>query len=325
MKKIAVIGLGSIGRRHLKNLKILYPEAEVIAVSSSGRMVSGPPDGADKFTSELGDEILKELDFAIVASPAPFHWRHASLMLQNQIPVLIEKPLCSTNADLEKFSRIADNAPATAVGYCLRFLSSASIVKEMIDKRQIGNIYNVDVHVGQYLPDWRKDVDYRESVSAQPSLGGGVLLEMSHELDYLAWLMGPLSLKYAMLRNSGELNLEVEEIADIQLQTTCGTICCVHLDFLQRQPRRFCTLTGARGRIDWSLINNSVSLTQDGKTKVVFSEPTWERNNMYLNMVTEFEMRISGTSGHCATLNEAAQTVALINAIKSQAQRGISQ
>ena len=126
----------------------------------------------------------------------------------------------------------------TAVGYCLRYMPSAIKMKELLDQKKIGNIYNAFVDIGQYLPDWRPSIKYRDSVSSKLILGGGALLELSHEIDYLQWLFGSLEVHYAQLRSSSELNLEVEELVDLVLISEIGTVCNVHLDFLQKKASR---------------------------------------------------------------------------------------
>ena len=141
---------------------------------------------------------------------------------------------------------------------------------------------NVSVCAGQFLPDWRSLKNFKNSVSAKKNLGGGVLLELSHEIDYIQWLLGPVKVHYAKLRSSSELNLEVEEIADAVLVSNTGTICNMHLDFLQKKVTRTCSFIGEKGKLDWDLLTNTITLYTKYETVCLFDKPNWDSNDMYI-------------------------------------------
>lgn len=326
MKKVAVIGLGSIAQRHRKNLKQLFPSVHIIAMSASGQIKSQNIEYADFVVTSIEELIQENLDMSIVASPASLHAQHAVALLKEGIPTLIEKPVSVNLADAKIISDTANTYKTpVAVGYCLRYLSSSIKIKKLLDGDVIGVVYNASVNIGQYLPDWRPNIDYRQSVSSQKFLGGGALLELSHELDYIQWLMGKMTLQYAQLRSSLELNLEVEELADLVLNSELGTVCNIHLDFLQKQAQRRCSFIGSKGRLDWNLISNTISLHTSRSSEIIYSEPDWDKNQMYLAMVEDFVAQINGEDHHCIDLEQAGATVALIEEIKNQANWGIKQ
>jgi hypothetical protein len=322
MKKIiGIIGLGNISERHRKNLKLLYPDCELIVMSSSGKIKDLPIENCDLEVKNIECLIEKKPHFVLIASPASHHFLHASELLLSNIPVLIEKPITSSYKDAKKLKRIIEtrNVPA-AVGYCLRYLPSADVVKNLLESGAIGNIYNVCAMVGQFLPEWRPAINYKDSVSARKDLGGGVLLELSHELDYIRWFLGPLKLEYAQLRNSEELNLEVEEIADIVLTNKKGTLCNIHLDFLQKQAQRFCSFTGSKGRLDWNLLENNVVLYTKNETKIVYSDTDWDKNQMYIKLVEDFyAVCFSKKNYDSHKIDDAVETLGLIDEIKAKA------
>lgn len=318
MERVAVIGLGNISIRHRKNLKHLYPSASVYAMSASGQITTVDVSDCDVFVSSVEELIQHCIEFAIVASPATLHAVHAIPLLKAGIPVLIEKPLAASLADCEAI-RLASheyNTPV-AIGYCLRYLPSAIIMKNMLTEQKIGRFYNMQAETGQYLPDWRPSKDFRQSVSVCAKLGGGVLLELSHEFDYIKWLLGSLKIEYAILRSSEELGLLVEDIADVVLSCTAGAIATVHLDFLQRKAHRKCRLIGSEGSLEWDLIQNSVSLNSAKGIEVIYCDPTWDKNQMYLSMITDFVNLIQGAENKSISIDDATQTVALIEQIKA--------
>lgn len=322
-----VVGLGNITRRHRRNLRLLFPMCTIIAVSASGRMpVDGSITDADIVTNNLDEAIRRAPDFAIVASPAVSHAEHTIKLINSGIPVLVEKPVVADSQQAEALIKACSDTNArVAVAYCLRYLSSARAVKRILEDEEIGIVFNAQVSIGQYLPDWRPGTDYRNSVSARKELGGGVLLELSHEFDYLHWLLGPQSVRFACLRRSSELALEVEEFADVVLENRQGAISTVHLDFLQRSAMRRCTLIGSSARLEWDLIGNSVQLFDCSGKTVVLDEPTWDKNNMYLDMIRDFIEMIEGRTNNCVGLDDALRTVLLVEKIRANALWGRSQ
>lgn len=323
---VAVIGLGNIALRHRRNLKQIFPDAEVIAMSSSGRAITDAIEFADDSVSDLATLILKKPYFVIVASPSSHHQQHAAALIEAGIPVLIEKPVTSNVSDARKLILLEQtNDTPIAVAYCLRYLPSAQQVKKVLESGQLGVIYNVHAEVGQYLPDWRPNKDLMASVSANPELGGGVLLELSHELDYLHWLLGDFSLEYACLRNSRELNLAVEEIADITLRNQQGTVCQIHLDFLQKMPYRQCHVIGSKARLIWDVINNTVTVFSAQGQEVIYAEPKWDKNLMYISMIEDFINLLNQQKNQCIDLQQALKTVELIDQIKQRAITGKQQ
>lgn len=317
MRTLAVIGLGNIAKRHRNNLKSLFPKSKLIAMSASGREPEEQINDCDMFVSSVEELVLANAELVIVASPAPFHAQHTLPLIRAGIPTLIEKPLSVTSSDALLLCEAAQRySTPVAVGYCLRYLPSAKSVKKALCEEVVGKLYNAHIEIGQYLPDWRPNSDYRESVSAKENLGGGALLELSHELDYVQWLLGPLSIEHAVLRCSDELGLEVEDCVDLVLRNDEGVVINVHMDMLQQKAHRKCRFVGSDGALEWDLINNSVILIKKDAMTILYSEVDWDKNQMYLNMINDFINCIEGKAHSCIELSEAHRTVELIQNIK---------
>jgi predicted dehydrogenase len=316
MQTFAVVGMGSIAKRHLSNLRKLHPDDKIYVVSATGTNTKLPDNATSIITIE--ELIDCKPEYVIVASPATQHIDIAERLLAQNIPVLIEKPLAHNGPTCATLTHICNETPLkkVAVGYCLRFLPSAKAVKSCLDSGLLGEIYNVEAHVGQYLPEWRSDKDFKNSVSASKILGGGALLELSHELDYLHWFMGDLYLQHSWLRTSEELGLEVEDIADLVLLSEANVYVSVHLDFIQKSPQRRCEFIGQNGRLEWDLIGNTVIYYHAGGREIVFSEPGYDKNGMYLDMLDEFENLVPGSVSKLATITSATKIVDLIDEAK---------
>ncbi|EML4852816.1 Gfo/Idh/MocA family oxidoreductase [Morganella morganii] len=318
MQKIAVIGLGNISSRHRQNLKKLFPDSILFAMSASGRRPEEPIENADIICTSIEELIKQGIELAIIASPASLHAQHAIPLIKANIPILIEKPISSilSDAELIKNKTTEYNTPV-AIGYCLRYLSSAKKIKEYLDDKIIGNIYHVNIEVGQYLPDWRPNKDYLTSVSANKCLGGGALLELSHELDYARWLFGPLTLNHAILRTSDELNLNVEDSVDLLASTKKNAVIHIHLDFLQRKAQRICRIVGSKGALDWNLITNEIYFHYLTDSLLLYSEPTWDKNLMYISMLTDFIAKINSEENQVADISDSVETIRFIEDIKN--------
>lgn len=316
MKNLAVVGMGSIAKRHIKNLRRLHSEARIVAVSSTGTNTRCP-DGADAVVA-LATALESGPDYIIVATPAAFHLDVAQMALDAGIPVLIEKPLSSSFDTAKDFADLcrANTPPPVGVGYCLRFLSTAKMVRGLLQENSIGKIYNVSAFVGQYLPLWRPDTDYKSSVSAQNDLGGGALLELSHELDLLNWFFNDLTLRYSWLRPGTHLGIDVEESANLVLTRKDGCHVTVHLDFLQPAVARRMSFAGHEGRIEWDLVENSIRICRQTQDDEILIGTETDRNQMYLDMVRDFEGVIAGQSSTLADVQDALKTMAVVNAAK---------
>ena len=325
MNSCAVIGLGSISCRHRRNLRTRFPDVRIIAMSASGRSPDILPENSDILVDSPANVISLKPELVVVASPATMHAIHAIPFLEANIATLIEKPLAASIVDARQLAATSrQSGTASGVGYCLRFHPAARLLKSVLKRGAIGRVFHVFATVGQYLPDWRPGKDLRQSVSANPDLGGGALLELSHELDYLGWLLGGLSFEHALLRRSSHLGIPVEAIADVTLTTDDGVVCHVHLDFLQRPANRHCTIVGETGRLECDLIANRLDLITSNSIESLINEPGWNSNSMYQLMLDEFiapQNSIPETTGerHLCTLENAMQTVELIEEIKQRA------
>ncbi len=321
--KALVVGSGSIARRHLANFRRLLPKAEVACVSASGRPLTAGETVATTQLPSIEAAIAWAPDLAVVASPTPLHLDHACLLLDACIPVLIEKPLSdSLDRVRDAASLLARHRDRIEIAYNLRFLSSARRMKTLIDDDCVGRILSLRIEVGQYLPDWRPQADYRRQVSANRSLGGGVLLELSHELDYLTWLFGRFDQVFCIASNSGQLEIDVEDCADILLSRD-GLTAQVHLDFLQRRASRGCKVIGSTGTIHWNLIANRISLHDSGGgEEILFSDPDVDRNDMYVEQLRGFIQVAAGRAAPRITLDDGLAVLDMVEAMRESAATG---
>tara|TARA_B110000003_G_scaffold55978_1_gene55989 strand:- start:7988 stop:8992 length:1005 start_codon:yes stop_codon:yes gene_type:complete len=269
-KNIVIVGLGSIGLRHLRIAREIFPESRIAVLRH--KETNEIPDGADEVFFNLNHVIQFQPQIAIICSPASTHIEISRALVKQGIHILIEKPISNEKKGLEELNREAvENNCVVTVGYNLRFLPSLKKFKDLIDKNFVGDLYSVRGEVGQYLPNWRKK-DYRKTVSAQKILGGGVLLELSHELDYLRWIFGEVESVQAQLSRQSQLDIDVEDTAHIILKfkenkNNINLMASLNLDFIRHDTVRMCHAIGDKGSLRWNGLTGDVDLFKSEKSE----------------------------------------------------------
>lgn len=304
--KILLVGLGSIGRRHLYNIRHLLPDAEITVMRHDENRLLPDQDEklADRVVFRLQDALVMKPDCAFITSPAPFHVATATALARQGLHLFVEKPLSDrTDGVAELIALCRQRHLVLMVGYDLRHFSALQIMRANIQQGRIGRVLSFRAEVGQYLPEWRPTVDYRQTVTARRALGGGVLLELSHELDYARWLLGEVTTVQAHLARVGDLEIDVEDLAEIILTFASGAIGSIHLDMLQASPTRCCRVIGSEGTLSCDLINNKVSLysRQTGQWNELDAETQLAGNAVYLAEIQNFLDSMAGRTAPLAT------------------------
>ncbi len=254
-RHILIAGLGSIGRRHLAIVRQTLPEARITILRHSASATEAV-DGAEVIT-DIRRALDAGVEAAVIANPASLHLEVALPLARAGIHLLIEKPLSHSAEGTDALiDACAETGAVLQVGYCLRFDPSLRTMKKAFDEGRIGRALGFQASVGQHLAAWRPVADYRRTVSARAELGGGALLELSHEIDYARWLLGEPTAVSARLARSGELEIDVEDTADLIVTFSSGIAGALHLDMLQRPPTRTARLFGTEGTLNWDGIRH---------------------------------------------------------------------
>jgi predicted dehydrogenase len=286
--RILVVGLGSIGKRHLGNILSLgYKEITLVSRNPSTQELY--PDL--KVYKDLPTALAaQEFDAAVLCTPTAQHTAGLLAILQAQIGMIyLEKPVSHNFDGWEKVLQAYHSyKPWVCVGFDLHFDPGLGFVKKQVQEGAIGQLLTVNAFVGQYLPDWRPHEDYRKGMSAQKATGGGVMLDLVHEFDYLQWLAGSAEEVACMHRQSGSLEIETEDTADVLIRFKSGITGSLHLDYLQRQLIRQCVLTGTEGSMIWDLARSEVKTNFPEGTTDVYSYKGFERNDRFVSIIKAF-------------------------------------
>ena len=268
ISRILIVGLGSIGKRHFRLARELFPHNKIAVLRHKADPIV--PEHADYSFSTIAEALEFSPQIAVIANPATFHLSVAMDLAKIGTHLLIEKPLSATAKGVAELLNICRaNKAWLATGYNLRFLPSLQKFKTLLDEDMIGAVWSVRSEVGQFLPSWRQDTDYRQSVSVQHALGGGALLELSHELDYLRWIFGEVDWVQASLSKQSDLEIDVEDSAHLILGLVVkgkqkSIIATVNLDFIRQDTTRICTAIGKLGSLRWNGIDGRVELWASG-------------------------------------------------------------
>ena len=237
-RRLLIIGCGSIGKRHLGNL-IAAGVGEVIAFDVRA-------DRASEVRAQFGVEVFTDLDYALEPaacgldySANEFARATREQCAEQGCHLFIEKPLSHSRDGVDRLLELARRKDlVTLVGCNLRFHPGLVVVKRLLEQGAAGRVVAVRVEVGQYLPDWHPKEDYRQSYSARSDLGGGILLDAVHEIDYIRWLLGPVRSVACFAGKLSHLEIQTEDTAALLLRFMDGTVGEVHLDYVQRAYSR---------------------------------------------------------------------------------------
>lgn len=283
-KTFIIVGYGSIAKRHATNLQFLFPDADIIVISSRAKTLESYGLRFVESLVEISETVPRA---AFICNGADEHLAFAKYFLERDVDVFIEKPLASSlNEALLLLETLKKTNARVAVGYNLRFCESLQVLKRAVEERSFGAPLLVKAEVGQFLPDWRPGTDYKKSVSADPDRGGGALLELSHEIDYVNWLFGEPKAICGVMHNSGTLDINVEDTVFATVQY--GDILAnFSLDFLQRKATRCCKVVCEDATLIWDYLSNSLVAARTTEAEILFAQQT-QSNQMYIDQITTF-------------------------------------
>lgn len=287
-----VAGFGSAGKRHISNLLELEGMEGITVLTShwSGEW-SGPP--GVRFIGSL-DGIGERgapsgADFAILANETGKHLETAIALARKGVDLFIEKPLSHSLEGVESLvDAVRESGVRVFVAYNMRFMGAIRRVKEELERGAVGAPYFARIEAGQFLPYWRPGSDYRKGYSGSKKRGGGVHLDLSHELDYMRFLFGdPLSWKTARAGVSS-LEIDSEDVFEGIYHYGDGFICSVHLDYLQRRKTRKIIVVGSCGRIECDLVEGSIVVESRGTEERIDDERLFGLDGTYKDELAYF-------------------------------------
>lgn len=253
--KILIIGLGSIGKKHVKAIISILPNAEIFALRSKINAEQLP--GVVNIFN-LVEIASVTIDFAIIANPTSEHKKTITQLIPFGFPLFIEKPV-SSSLDVEDLVvAVNKNKIGTYVACNLRFLDCIKFIKDKLPVMPNKKLNEVNVYCGSYLPDWRPNTDFRKTYSANIELGGGVHIDLIHELDYLYWLFGTSKTVNRKFKNQSSLAISSYDYANYVLDYN-GFCASVVLNYYRRDSKRTLELVFEDETWNIDLLKNQIT------------------------------------------------------------------
>jgi predicted dehydrogenase len=252
--KVLVVGCGSIGERHIRNLKS-FLEGSIVACDLDEEKLTHIGKKYDVEICMNYDEVLsKDVDCVLVCTPTNTHVDLAKKALIAGCHVFVEKPLSNKLEGIDELIRLGkERNRIIFVGFNLRFNKCLRKIKEWLYAGEIGKVVSVRAHFGYSFLQRKVGTDYREDYAGRESMGGGVIFDAIHEIDYLRWLFGEIDEVFCYSDKLSQLNIDVEDLAEMLFKFRSGIIGSVHLDFIQLPYCRSCKIIGCEGTIEWNL------------------------------------------------------------------------
>lgn len=289
--KVLIIGLGSIAKKHISAIREVKPKAAFFALRSSEKAI--PVAGVANIFS-WDDLTAFSFDFAIVSNPTAKHREAISRLIPLKIPLFIEKPLFSDLEDKGILQNLAQKNIQSYVACNLRFLECLQFVKQYLGNKRINE---VNSYCGSYLPDWRPGTDYRKTYSANKKLGGGVHIDLIHEIDYSYWLFGQPERVNKLFTSNSSLAIDAHDYANYIFQYQGFNVNIV-LNYYRRDPKREMEVVFDDHTITVDLLQNSV---RRGTTPLFEAEQTIKDTyhaQMLFFMEQVVEKRIQFNTAH---------------------------
>lgn len=322
VQNVLLVGSGSIGMRHAASIKAICPRAKISFLREFGRADLAPPLGAEHAVfSSLDAALSPPPDLMVIANPSSMHFRYIEAAILHGVPFYIEKPLV-TSADefarLRQLLAASPRAPINMVGCNLRFLPSLVRLREMLQAKFIGNVVRASFEAGQWLPDWRPAQDYTASYSAKTALGGGVLLDLIHEIDAANWLLGRFDTVQGVVGQFSDLAIETEDVAALILSRPRGPLATIQLDYVSRIPVRKYSFVGDLGSIEWDLRRKTLVIGgADGKVESLdLPESDFSVADSYLAAMREMLAAIAENRPTSQTIEEGMAALAVVFSVR---------
>lgn len=305
----------------------MFPNAEINVLGHREENVVPEFSNGYLITTEAAIQFAPQL--AIIANPSTFHIPIAQALAKTGTHLLIEKPISSASDGVhELIEACKEHNCVLQVGYNLRYSPSMQKFRELLHAGVIGNFLSVRCEVGQYLPTWRPEHDYRLGVSANKNLGGGVLLELSHELDYLQWIFGDVDWVRATMTQQSSLEIDVEDSAHLTLGFISKTseqqlIGIVSLDFIRHDQTRVCTTIGSKGSLRWDGLAGEVSIFEENASswKKLFTHSPL-RDETYLAEWKEFVNCVNTGTSPSVSGQDGLRVLEVVESARNSASTG---
>ena len=259
---LLAVGLGSIGRRHTKLFSKYFKKIHIADINPNRLKEAKKTINVKKTFLSYKDALKKEkYDAILITTPPHLHLEIAKEAIKKNINLFIEKPLGMSSKGWENIYKTCRKKKiVNYVAYCHRHINYTKKLKKILQKKEIGKILNANIRWGSYLPDWHPWEDYRSFYMAKKNQGGGALLDESHGIDLLRYLMGDVDKVFAKVLKISNLQISSDDHAFLTLQMKNKALVHINFDLISRFPRVNLEINGTNGSILWDRISHEIKV-----------------------------------------------------------------
>lgn len=322
--KILIAGFGSIGRRHLRNLRSIG-ETDFVLLRSHKSTLPDDEIAGLPVETDISAALAHHPDAVVISNPTSLHLDVAIPAAKAGCAILMEKPVSHSLERLEEFKKaVAAGGSRVLLGYQFRFHPGLKQVKTWLSDGMVGRPLSYRAHWGEYLPNWHPWEDYRASYTSRTDLGGGVVVTLSHPIDYLRWLFGDVKSLWAFSGRLSDLEIQVEDFAETGLQHETGVTGSLHLDYFQQPPSHTLEITGTAGRITWDNANGAARLfrAETGEWMDFLLPPGFDRNDLFMAECRHFLDIVREKADAVCSLEDGEAVLKICQAIHQSASDG---
>jgi predicted dehydrogenase len=331
--RILIAGLGAIGQRHARNLRMVYDDGLELLAFRRRRLPyvvteSLERDDTRNVEADLGVRVFENLDEALearpdavfVCTPSSQHMEIALGAADAGCHLFIEKPVSHTLDGVERLrDSVAANGKVALVGCQWRYHPCVRWLRDLLHEGTLGRLDHAEIDYGEYLPDWHPYEDYRRSYAARAELGGGVVLTQIHDYDLAWWLFGPARTVTASGGHLSDLDVDVEDTVTARLEGGAVPV-EVRQSFASRPPRRTISVAGEHGSVTVDLLNARISSHPRVASAGAFAD--YQRNQMFLDEVRHFQACLAGTERPAVPLDDGIAVLRLALSVKEAMRTG---
>lgn len=318
MSKYLIAGLGSIGRRHMRNLLALG-ERDIVLLRSHKSTLPEDELAGYPVETDINEALGKHKpDAVIVSNPTALHLDVAIPAAEAGCAILLEKPISHTGEKLDTLqSAVQRTSAPVLLGFQLRFHPCLRRAREWVQAGLLGKLQCAKVHYGEYLPGWHPWEDYRQGYAARADLGGGVVATQCHSLDYLPWIAGKAEALWGFEARLSDLKLDVPDTAEIGLKLASGVLADIHLDYAEQPPTHKLEVVGDAGRLACDLLKGELLRydLQAAQVEHFVVLPGWERNTMFMEQMMHFIRVVARTDQPSCNLQDGLRVMEMIGAV----------
>jgi predicted dehydrogenase len=308
--------VGSIGLRHLRNLRTLGYEDIILLRSGKSTIHNLEKEirGIKSF-SNLEKALDQKPDVCIVSNPTSLHVETSIKAAEAGCHLFIEKPVSHNLENLQLLEEIVEkNDLKCQITYQFLYHPHILMLKELLADldNKYGRVVSISAEWSEFLPDWHPWEDYKDSYSSRKELGGGVLLTQIHPLNYLSFIIGEILDIKLIKTSTGYLDIDVDDTAEIILRFSNKVLGHIHVDFFQKPRIHFMKVVTTKGRFEWDYHENKLKFICTTGKEEFFQNNGFERNDMFLNMIQDFISNVEEGNETRFNLSDAVKELNLL-------------